>query len=57
VKRKENALTIPKDYLIEGNTVNTEKGLVRVEVGLQNMDTVEILSGISSSTWIYKPES
>lgn len=57
VKKKEKALTIPKDYIVEGNTVKTEKGLVQVEVGLQSMDTVEILSGISSSTWIYKPKS
>lgn len=57
VEMKENTLTIPKDYLVEGDSVKTENGLVQVEVGLQSMDTVEILSGISSSTWIYKPKS
>ena len=57
VEKKENTLIIPKDYLVEGNSVKTENGLVQVEVGLQSLDTVEILSGISSSTWIYKPKS
>lgn len=52
---KENVLTIPRDYLIEGNKVNTSTGLISVTVGLQNLERVEILSGISESTELIKP--
>ncbi|NER16845.1 efflux RND transporter periplasmic adaptor subunit [Spongiivirga citrea] len=52
---KENALTIPREYLVNGNEVETEKGLVSVKVGLKNLDAVEILSGISEETLLYKP--
>jgi hypothetical protein len=52
---KENVLTIPRDYLIEGNKVNTSTGLISVKVGLQNLERVEILSGISESTELIKP--
>ncbi|WP_282081042.1 efflux RND transporter periplasmic adaptor subunit [Aquimarina algiphila] len=49
-------LTIPKEYLVDGNKVKTEKGLTEIKIGLQSMDTVEVLSGITSKTWIYKPQ-
>ena len=51
---KENVLTIPRDYLLEGNKVNTITGLIPVEVGLQNLETVEIISGISEDTALIK---
>jgi multidrug efflux pump subunit AcrA (membrane-fusion protein) len=53
---KKNTLTIPKEYLIEGTKVRTEDGIKEIELGLQSMDVVEILSGITEDTWIYKPE-
>jgi len=56
IATKENALTIPKSYLLENNKVKTDEGLIRIEAGLQNMDFVEILSGIDANTHIYKPE-
>lgn len=52
---KENALTIPKEYLVEANKVLTEEGPVEVTIGLQNLDRVEILEGISASTVLLKP--
>ncbi|MCM4153448.1 efflux transporter periplasmic adaptor subunit [Arenibacter sp. N53] len=54
--QKEEALTIPKEYLMEGNKVRTVDGLVDVVLGLQNLDRVEILEGITETTEILKPE-
>ncbi len=53
---KNNALTIPKEYLIDNSKVKTENGFKEVELGLQSLDTVEILSGLTKDTWIYKSE-
>jgi multidrug efflux pump subunit AcrA (membrane-fusion protein) len=55
ISHKENALTIPKTYLIGRNKVKTDKGLVSIETGLKNMDYIEVLSGIDKLTYIYKP--
>ncbi len=56
VAQKEDALVIPKAYLIDGTKVETEDGLVEVKLGLQNLDRVEILEGIDENTSIIKPE-
>jgi multidrug efflux pump subunit AcrA (membrane-fusion protein) len=54
IAKKKNALTIPRDYLIQGTKVKTNVGLIEVELGLENMEFVEILSGIDKNTYIYK---
>jgi multidrug efflux pump subunit AcrA (membrane-fusion protein) len=56
VAQKENTLTIPLEYLMEGNTVMTDDGPQEVSLGVQNLKKVEILSGIDEHTKIYKPE-
>ncbi|RED43849.1 multidrug efflux pump subunit AcrA (membrane-fusion protein) [Winogradskyella eximia] len=56
ISNKANVLTIPIAYLTSDNKVKTDDGLVSVKTGLQNMDYVEILSGITKETYIYKPE-
>ncbi len=56
VAEKEHTLTIPKEYLMEGNKVRTSEGSVAVSIGLQNLDRVEILSGITKETELLKPE-
>lgn len=56
VGTKENILTIPKNYVTDDNKVKTDEGLVAVSIGLENMDYVEILSGITKDTYLYKPE-
>jgi multidrug resistance efflux pump len=53
---KKDVLTIPKQYLIDGNKVRTEQGMREVEIGLQDLEKVEIISGISEEDWILKPE-
>lgn len=55
VNEKENALTIPKDYLMEGNRVQTDTGTVTLQLGLQNLEFVEVLSGLDETTQIIKP--
>ncbi|MEP3836735.1 MAG: efflux RND transporter periplasmic adaptor subunit [Algibacter sp.] len=56
IAQKEKVLTIPKAYLIGDNKVKTDQGIVTIHTGVQNMDTIEILSGINKDTYIYKPD-
>jgi len=56
IAKKDTVLTIPKGYLIDGNKVKTDEGLIPVTTGLQNMEYIEVLSGIAKDTQIYKPE-
>ncbi len=56
IAKKDNVLTIPKAYLIDGNKVETDDGLISIKTGLQNLEYVEVISGISKETPIYKPE-
>jgi len=56
IDQRDEVLTIPKEYLIEESKVKTDTGLVTVVLGLQNLDYIEIISGIDESTYIYKPE-
>ena len=56
IAKKEKVLTIPKSYLLDDNKVKTDEGYVTVKTGLQNMDYIEILSGISKDTYIYKED-
>lgn len=55
ITEKENTLTIPKTYLMEGNKVMTTDGIVAVLAGLENLDQVEILEGIDENTELLKP--
>ncbi len=56
IDNRKDVLTIPKEYLIEGNKVKTDDGEITIQTGLQNMDFVEVLSGITEETNIYKPD-
>jgi multidrug efflux pump subunit AcrA (membrane-fusion protein) len=56
ISAKKEVLTIPKEYLIDRNQVKTDDGIITIETGLQNMDYVEVVSGISVETNIYKPD-
>lgn len=56
IAKKDKVLTIPRAYIIDGNKVKTDSGLKSISIGIQNMEYVEILSGIAKSTYIYKPE-
>lgn len=56
IAEAQNVLTIPLDYLVDNHQVKTETELVTVETGLKNMERVEIISGIDTSTFLLKPE-
>ena len=56
IAQRDSALVIPKTYLIDGDRVLTEDGPVTVTLGLQNLDQVEILEGITAETYLLKPE-
>lgn len=56
IASKDNVLTIPKSYLIDGNTIRTEDGIVEIVIGLENLEFIEVISGISETTYILKPE-
>lgn len=56
IAQKDKTLTIPREYLTEENQVRTDDGLMPVTLGLKNMEYVEILSGLTKNTYIYKPE-
>ncbi|MFY8191311.1 MAG: efflux RND transporter periplasmic adaptor subunit, partial [Bacteroidia bacterium] len=56
VQRKENALLIPRNYLLNDSLVVKENGeQVLVQTGLKDLQMVEILSGISTSDVLVKP--
>ena len=54
--KKEAVLTIPREYLVENNKVKTEDGLVELTLGLQNLEIVEVISGIDEDTYILNPD-
>ena len=57
IDTKKNALTIPRNYLVNDSTVMLEGGtLQKVEIGLMDYDLVEIKSGISDNTKIELPD-
>ncbi len=56
IDHKEDALVIPKEYIRNDSIVETEKGPVTVRTGLQDLDRIEIISGIDAGTLLLKPE-
>jgi len=56
ISKKDNVITIPKNYIINNNQVETDNGLETIVIGLENMEFVEVISGITKDTFIYKPE-
>lgn len=55
LSKKQNVITIPLEYLLENNTVKTSKGDIKVEVGIKNMERIEIISGVDTTVTILKP--
>ncbi len=57
IQTKKNAMTIPKDYLINGEyvLVNTNEKR-KVKTGLSDYQKVEIIEGLKADEIIYKPE-
>lgn len=55
IAEKKDALTIPKDYLLDANHVLTKDGPRKIVTGIQDLEKVEILDGIDEKEEIYKP--
>jgi HlyD family secretion protein len=54
---KEKAITIPRNYLLEGDSVLLiKKEKRKVVIGLKDFKKVEIINGLKSNEEIYKPE-
>lgn len=56
INRRKNVLTLPKQYLIEGDKVKTPDGIKQIITGSADLERVEIISGISEDAWILKPD-
>ena len=53
---RENTLTIPAEYLVKDSFVlQNEHDTIAVKIGLRDHRKVEILSGISEQSVLYKP--
>lgn len=56
LRMKDDAITIPASYLVDGTHVLTgEEERTPVRIGLRDLERVEILDGIDSTTVLYKP--
>jgi HlyD family secretion protein len=56
IQQKEKAITIPRNYLLAGDSVWIKaKEKKKVVVGLKDYQKVEIISGITTNDFIYKP--
>jgi len=56
LRTKEQALTIPAGYLLEGDQVLTgPEERTSVTLGARDLEKVEILTGIDATTTLYKP--
>ncbi|MDF1672957.1 MAG: efflux RND transporter periplasmic adaptor subunit [Vicingaceae bacterium] len=56
ISEKPNVLTIPKAYLIDETHVKTDNGIIEITTGLESLDLIEILSGITKDDILYFPE-
>ncbi|MBR9860286.1 HlyD family efflux transporter periplasmic adaptor subunit [bacterium] len=56
IRTKKDALTLPSRYVNDQNQVKTDTGLVKIEVGVRNLEFTEVISGITEDTQIYDLE-
>lgn len=57
IQMKRNAITIPRNYLVNDSLVSMKNGEIRkVSTGLKDYQKVEILNGLTQEDVIYKPD-
>ncbi len=57
IETKEKAITIPRNYLLEGDSVWVDaKKKKKVAIGLKDYEKVEIVNGLSATDYIFKPK-
>jgi HlyD family secretion protein len=55
IQQKSNTVIIPRNYLLEGDYVMIEKDKkIKVKTGLKDYQKVEILSGLTTKSYIFK---
>lgn len=54
IAQKKNALVIPKNYLVGKDQVQTVNGLITIVTGMESIDSIEVLSGITAQTELLK---
>lgn len=57
IAEKKNILVVPREYFVDKNKlrINDKQELVSVEKGIEDLEYVEIISGVDESTEIIKP--
>jgi hypothetical protein len=57
ISEKKNALVIPREYLLNQNEVklNDGKKVIKIKKGIEDLEYVEVLSGISEKDELVKP--
>lgn len=57
INKKENALTIPRNYMINDSQVLIDKNKKqKVVIGLKDYQKVEVIKGITANDYIFKPQ-
>ena len=57
IQTKKNAITIPRNYLLKGDSIQVSKKEKRkVKTGLSDYQKIEILEGLKANEIIYKPK-
>jgi multidrug efflux pump subunit AcrA (membrane-fusion protein) len=57
IQSKENALLIPRNFLVNDSTVILSNGeKKKIQIGLKDYQYVEVLSGLSKESILMKPE-
>ncbi len=56
VKHINDAVVIPREYLIDDSYVETANGKRQVQVGLKSLSSVEIIDGLEAEETIYLPQ-
>ena len=57
IAAREGVLTIPRNYLVNADSVLTRDGMRKIETGLKTLDRIEVRSGLDETTELLKPES
>ncbi|GAA0194050.1 efflux RND transporter periplasmic adaptor subunit [Fulvivirga kasyanovii] len=55
ISKKDKVVIIPRNYLVGEDQVKTDDGLITVKTGIYSMEKIEILAGLDTGTYIYKP--
>jgi len=55
VDQRKRTMVIPSNYLLPDNKVLSSEGEISVTIGIKNLEFVEVLSGIDTTTILLLP--